>query len=182
MGDLDQPRRGRDPGAGGILFDRPRIGCMQDSALGGQQTVVCSLLHERMSESVAFDGRVLIDEQELGGDRAAQRQAQLDVRQPADLGKEVVFDLPAGDGGDLDQPAGGLRAGREADLEDAAQGLGQALTAAARLIGGRREFLGEECVSVGTPLDGVDERRGPGARRRCRSAVRRVRRGRTAPR
>ena len=81
-------------------------------------------------------------------------------RHSADLGEEVVFDLPAGHRGDLDQPAGVLGAGRQADLEDAAQGLGQALTTAARLIGGGGQFLGEERVPVGTPGDRIDERRG----------------------
>ena len=133
---------------------------MQDPALGRQQPVVGRLLHERMTESVAFDGPVLVDEQELGGDRAAQRQAQVVFRHPADLGEEVVFDLPAGHRGDLDQPAGVLRAGREADLEDAAQGLGQALATAAGLVGGSRQFLGEERVAVGTPDDRIDESRG----------------------
>ena len=60
MGDLDEPGGGRDPGADRSLFDRPGIGRMQDPALRRQQPVVGSLLHERMSESIAFDRPVLI--------------------------------------------------------------------------------------------------------------------------
>ncbi len=70
-----------------------------------------------------------------------------------------MLDLPAGHRCDLDQPAGGLRSGSQADLEDAAQSLREPLAAAARFRRGRGEFLGEERVPVGAPDDGVDKGR-----------------------
>ena len=132
---------------------------MQDPAFGREQPVVGRLLDQRMPELVAFARPVLVDEQQLGVDRAAQRQTELGFRQTAHLGEECVVDLTARDRGDLDEPAGGLGAGRQADLQDAAECFGQAFAPATRLLGRSHQFLGEERVPVGTPGDRIDKGR-----------------------
>ena len=82
---------------------------------------------------------------------------------------------------DLTKLAGGLRPPASAHLEDTAQGFGEALAAAARLLGGCGEFLGEERVSSDRRTM-ESTRAVPGGAPAIPSAVRRVRPDRTAPR
>ena len=76
MGDLDESCRGRDPGTSRLLLDRPGIGRVQQPALGREKSVVGGLLDQRMPELIAFDGAVLIDEQQLGLDGATERRTE----------------------------------------------------------------------------------------------------------
>ncbi len=136
---------------------------MQDPALGRQQPVVGRLLHERMTESIAFDGPVLVDEQELGVDRAAQGQAQVGVGQPADLGEERRA-RPAGRRRRRSRPAcrrppsrprggpGGRRAGSRAG----ARGCGRGSSAAAASSSAKNALPSERRD------DGVDQGRARG--------------------
>ena len=61
-----------------------------------------------------------------------ERPAELGLGQPADLGEDVVLDLPTGDGGDLDEAAGLLAGVRQSHEQDAAQRLGQPITSTNR--------------------------------------------------
>ena len=71
-----------------------------------------------------------------------------------------MLDLAAGHGRDLDEAPGRLRRSGQADEQDAAQRVRQALASVAVRVRGRDELLGEERVAVRSPGDRIDERRG----------------------
>ena len=108
-----------------------------------------------MAERIPLDRLVDIDHEELGIDGFVKGEAHVDLGHPAHLGKDVVPDLPSGHGRGLDEPPGRSRDRGQADNQDTAEGLGQALASIAH---GSDELLSEECVAVRTSCDGIKER------------------------
>ena len=148
VGQLDQPAGRRRTTGRRRGLDRAGVGAVEDAPLGGQQLVVGGFLDQRVAEPVSRDVVVEADDEKLRIDGLVKGQPHLGLGQPAHLGEDLVIDLAAGDGGDLDEAAGALRGGRQVDQQDAAQRLGEALATLAGLVDRGDQLLGEERVAV----------------------------------
>ena len=116
---------------------------MEGAALGREQRVIGSLLREGMPEPVSFHRLGDIDHEELRIDGFVKGDAHVDLGHPAHLGKDVVPDLPSGHGRGFDEPPGRRRDRGQADNQDTAEGLRQALASIAH--GGDELLSGMRC-------------------------------------
>ena len=132
-------------------------GVVKASPLAGQQVGVDDLRQQRVAEAIGAG--VVVDLEDVAGDRLANRLDQLALRQLRHRGEEALVSSRAGDGDRAEDPLGRIGQLRNAADEDVAERArdrtGPSVDAdAARLA--RDDLLGEERIALRAGMNALD--------------------------